>query len=116
MLTADRPLGAAADDLSTHAGPDGGLPVLAADGRRLAGMLRPVDLLGTPDPSASRDDSDFPSDMLCVIEIPPTPSGWVAPAGFTVLESPVDGPRMLVGPRSALEGLVASLPEDQREP
>lgn len=79
-------------------------------------MLRPVDLLGTPDPSASRDDSDFPSDMLCVIEIPPTPSGWVAPAGFTVLESPVDGPRMLVGPRSALEGLVASLPEDQREP
>jgi CIC family chloride channel protein len=109
VLDADRPLGAAADDLGDHAGPDVaavGLPVLARDGRRLLGVLRPADLLaraGTDGPAAHGED------LRCVVELPGgMPAGWAPPAGFVRLDG---SDRLLVGPRAALEDLVRALPE-----
>jgi CIC family chloride channel protein len=106
VLDADRPLGAAADDLGEQAGPAGasaGLPVLAADGRRLLGVLRPDDLV---DGGAGVDAAE---DLRCVVELPgPPPADWAPPAGFVRLEGT---DRLLVGPRAALDELVRTLPE-----
>ncbi|MCD2191841.1 chloride channel protein [Actinomycetospora endophytica] len=112
VLAADRPLGAAADDLAAHAGPDGGLPVLSADRRRVVGVLRPDDLV------ARRNDvePDHDEDPPCVVELPLTPTEWTPPAGFTLMESPADGPRMLLGPHSGLERLADSLPRPDQKP
>jgi CIC family chloride channel protein len=136
VLPAERPLGAAVDDLATHAGPDGALPVLAADRRSLAGVLRPTDLVGAPHPpdssagrdepdeaggehpapddgaledGASRDTGNRADDEQCVVELPATPPGWRPPAGFSLLECPPAGPRLLLGPRSGLPELRESL-------
>ena len=108
VLDADRPLGAAADDLGEHAGPAGaaaGLPVLAADGRHLLGVLRPEDLVdGGP---GGADDGE---ELRCVVELPGTPpADWAPPTGFVRLEGTG---RLLVGPRAALDDLVRALPED----
>jgi CIC family chloride channel protein len=110
VLDADRPLGAALDDLTTDlAGRDGGaagLPVLAADGGRLLGILRPDDVVaGTA--GVVRDDRDG----ACVVEIlVPPPPGWAPPDGFRVLDG---ADRLLVGPRAGLDALVASLPDEE---
>jgi CIC family chloride channel protein len=109
VLDADRPLGAAADDLGDHAGPAGaaaGLPVLAADGRSLLGVLRPGDLVGGSTAGAGDGDGE---ELRCVVELPAAPSAdWEPPAGFARLEG---SERLLVGPRATLDDLVRSLPE-----
>ncbi len=111
VLEADRPLGAAVDDLGEHggAGTAVGLPVLAPDGRRLLGTLRPDGLVLAADgPSDTRADGE---DLRCVVELPwVPPPGWAPPAGFALLDGT---DRLLVGPRAALHDLVAALPEDR---
>jgi CIC family chloride channel protein len=119
VLDADRPLGAAADDLGDHAGPDGaaaGLPVLAPDGRSLLGVLRPGDLVGlgggggvggsaAGDAAVSADGEE----LRCVVELPAAPpADWAPPAGFARLEG---SDRLLVGPRARIDDLVRVLPE-----
>ncbi|HEY2223148.1 chloride channel protein [Actinomycetospora sp.] len=107
VLDADRPLGAALDDLTTDlASRDGGaagLPVLAPDGRRLLGVLRPDHVVSGTSAAPGGDDPDG----RCVVELLRTPpSGWAPPDGFRALDG---SDRLLVGPRAGLDGLVASL-------
>jgi chloride channel protein, CIC family len=120
VLAGEQPLLEATDALVRAGRP---LPVLSVDGRRLAGVLHPVDVVADPDapsatPSVPDDrtepdpvDPDPGADDRCVVELrAPLPDGWAPPDGFARLDDDGTGYPTLVGPRAGLDALAAHLP------
>ncbi|WP_433032539.1 chloride channel protein [Actinomycetospora sp. CA-053990] len=105
VLDAGHDLGGALDVLERTGSAT--LPVLAADGSRLLGLVAAADLVGTP--ADDRGDRAHEPDARCVVElVEDPPEGWTPPPGFRRLEGP-DGVHLLLGPCAGLDTLVAGL-------
>jgi chloride channel protein, CIC family len=98
VLESDRPLGTVVPDLA--AAPV--LPVLSADGSRVAGVIDADAVVHAGTPATAE---------RCVVRASP-PAGWTPPAGYTVLDGAPSGSVYVVGPVEGLDELAASLRDD----
>jgi len=102
VVTADRSLGAVTADLATSPV----LPVLSADGRRVAGLLAAVDVAAA---AASVDPPRPADDGPCIARVTRPGPDWTPPSAFRLLDGGPDGGALLLGPVAGLDDLAASL-------
>ena len=100
-------LGAAVDTLQRSGSAT--LPVLDPGGSRLHALVGIPDLLHHHDSPADDGEDADEQHPRCVVElVGPAPPGWEPPQGFARLSGP-EGTTLLVGPRRALDRLIAGL-------